>query len=366
MYRYLSLSGIILALVLVGCRKHVEAIAVFPDGSAMFVTHASDIVNTEPGDTESAEPLPAQVNGWRLTEQKKTNPEGQEILVQTAYKEIGPGKVSPNSYAPPNAQDKEIFLSFPTEIRIEQRDDGKYYHFRRIYRKRDWAKIDNLRQGFDEEIKKLVEKQPEQLTTEERLTLTRLLARRRAIEVLSFFDEAIATTGFQVSQYLYLTIRDKLRIIFEDEELIEEYAKCLFENGNGEKGKVLEEESNSRINNTIRKGLLEGGVSAAMTEEVLASYRKAVRTWKITDELSDDNWELTVVLPGKIIAHNSANSPQNPQFPEPKEDTTPDLAPLARKLDASKAEYSSILFEFKGEALHDRDVVLMATSVVRD
>ena len=92
MYRYLSLSGIILALVLVGCRKHVEAIAVFSDGSAMFVTHASDIVNTEPGDTESAETVTStgkrvEIDGAKENQPGRSRDSGPKPLTRKSVRE---------------------------------------------------------------------------------------------------------------------------------------------------------------------------------------------------------------------------------------------------------------------------------------
>ena len=81
------------------------------------------------------------------------------------------------SYADPGTEAELADLRYTTDLTVESRPDGRYYHFRRTYHGREAHRLGYLRERFleSEALKKIGAKPPEQLNDDDRQEFMRLL-----------------------------------------------------------------------------------------------------------------------------------------------------------------------------------------------
>jgi hypothetical protein len=165
MSRFLCCAAATL-LGVAACIKRSERITILADGSTLLQT----AIEGDAADLRNGDALPESGAGWTVEERSETDQEGREKLTRTAHRQLAPGQPWPDSYAVAGSDVEELVLHFPTMLTIEQRPGGTYYHFRRVYLRRDHA-----RTAFEpeqilesDEMRELQQKKPEELTPEER------------------------------------------------------------------------------------------------------------------------------------------------------------------------------------------------------
>lgn len=365
----------------IGCIKRSETITIFEDGRVRLET---EIVG-DPDDVLNGDAMPTALSGWQVTDRTETDAEGKEELTRIAKREIPAGQPLPSSYAPLDSRLDLIALQFPTTVTIEQRPDGTYYHFKRVYRRRDYAGVQYWKDKVMEsdEIKSVTQKEPEQVTRGERTKLAEALIDIEAKQTAAFVEQAGLAIPDGISQDALLHARRAASNVFASNELTNQVIGLLGENDDAAADDLagIEREVFSRVREAIAAGLADAGVRRTVVDQFLNQYELAREAFATTEDLGDETWLVGVVMPGRVIAHNSSGDPGR-KFAELLEpvaqvgvtrQSTIEATVRVEK-DGQAQDVTSILsyesrsnkvaWEFDGEALRDRDVVLMATSFV--
>ena len=374
------------ALVLattIGCIKRSETITIFEDGRVRLET---EIVG-DPDDVHNGGAMPTAQSGWQVTDRTETDAEGKEELTRIAKREIPAGQPLPSSYAPPDSRLDLIALQFPTTVTIEQRSDGTYYHFKRVYRRRDYADVQYWKDKVTEsdEIKAITQKEPDQVTQEERAKLAEALIDIEANQTAAFVEQAGLAIPNGISQDALLQARRGASNVFEANELTDRVIELLGKNDDAAADELagIEREVFSRVREGIETGLADGGVRRAVIDQFLNQYELAREAFATTEDLGDETWFVGVEMPGRVIAHNSSGDPGQKfaEMLQPVEqegvtrqstiETTVRVEKNGQAQDVTSIQtYESrsnkVAWEFDGKALRDRDVVLMATSFVQN
>ncbi len=328
-------SGTI-AACLAGCIKRFETIRISPDGTAdLQVVFKGTPDDIHDGDASLESPGPWTVKD-ELVEKARDD---EDELTRTATLTVEPGEEFPTHYAGDDAELAELALSMSTSLRIEPGPDGTYYHFKRIYHRRDLARVNYFRQAHLEDgFEKLEDKEPEELTDEDLHSIANAVVAFEGVKTLVLAEAAAESFDPPLPQEEWLAIHAAIAEVFQQVDL-EEVARLL---------QMQDEEADAAIADAVREvsSAIErritqilnrrdpSGLAAAM---YLEQFDRERQRYAITEDLQDEAWEVTVQLPGTIVGHNSLGA---------------------------QAEGGEIKWEFDGDCLNDRDQVLMATSVV--
>ena len=370
MSRQLAVAALLTALVACGCLKRTEFITVFPDGSVHLITQIAG----DPDDVANGDAMPAEESDWHVSERIETDDEGKGTLIRMAHRRAPVGQACPTSYAPAGSPAEEYVLRFPTSVTVERGAGGVYYHFRRTYHARLWARIEYWRKRFLEtdEIKGLGEKAPEELTDEDRSTLARALICFEGEKTADFVDQSMENVTPAVPQDTWLKARQAARQVYDVEKLTDTVTALLKDEDVGHGVKEVEQDLQKHVLSAVRTALSDGHVSADVTRRILDGYHLARTAHQVTEDLGDEDWEVKVYLPGKIIAHDSSEQEKPDDFDpaqaldELSEEPEVHLGSLITQMAELdfKPGFQSITWSFNGKALYDRDVTLMATSFV--
>lgn len=371
-----AIAAVTLAAGLSGCVKRGEIITVFPDGAALLLTQ----VQGDPGDVAEGDPLPTEAAGWQVSERIETDNDGKRTLNRVASRRVLPRAEFPSTYAAASDPKAPYALRFPTSVTIERRPEGTYYHFRRVYEARPWWRVQYWRKQFVEsdELKRIGEKPPAEVTTEERTQIAQALIGYEAAKTLEFLDDAYESLDAPLSQHVYLEARQRVADLHEQEKLLADSVAILEASGRkndtdasgndaGAEFEALEQRLRANVVETVGTSLAERRVPAAAIDRLLAGYRNARTYFDLTDDLSDEDWTVIAVLPGTIVAHNSRKEAPKPlDLAEVGDSEEAEYVALAEEIAGLgyKPGFMTIQWSFDAEALHDRHVSLMATSFV--
>jgi hypothetical protein len=338
-----SLLANLLALVtlaLSACLERKEHITVRPDGSvrwrATFVTDSLDELYT--GDA-----VPRLIGGWIVQEQTERDDNGKEKFTLTAEANFKRGAELPSNYALRGQFDADACLQFPTTVHVQKRSDGTYYHFHRTYSARKFAEIDFERNRLLQEPLKGIGTEPADWTDENRLTIAKAFASFEMQKLLIFARGAFKHALPEAPQDKWLAVRDDLQsfLITMDHQamadLIQPKKSAEDQDDDGPKRIAAE---TRKFRDTIEERLKNdlralAGLDGAKVNAVMGEYDRRKKEWDVTEDLDDDAFEITVDMPGEIVASNADSQ------------------------DGRRA-----VWQFKGEQLHDREIEMMATSRV--
>ncbi len=320
-------------LAATGCLKRRETIQVQPDGwSRIVVELDGDPQDVMEGDASFADPGP-----WSVDDEFRTNNDGEQQLCRTAILDIAPGAPFPTHYAGNDEELSKASLTMTTELTLEQRPDGTYYHFKRVYHRRAWAEVGYFRTKLMEEhATRFGDKDFEDMDRDERLEVARTLINVESTKTVALSQKAARAIQPRLNQLEWLAVRQGISQAFENIDP----ARMVELLGSPDSGaeiqaqvRLISEEIERRIAGILDNEDATGGRTQAFLQQ-LEFQRLA---FLISEDLNDEDLEFTLKLPGTIVGHNSLNE-----------------AP----------EGGSISWAFGGGALHDRDHVLMASSFV--
>lgn len=320
--------------LLPGCLERKETITVHRDGRVEFLTE----IEGDPADFEGGDALPNEEAGWSVEDGvKKEN--DKETKRRMAKMTVAEGKPLPDAYVDSDNPLHEIALRFPTEVKIEKRSDGVYYHFRRVYKAREHARYAIYQKAIqeNEQLKSLAGKDPSELTDDERRTLVGALRDAEAGKRAEFLMAGYEAMKERWPQHYYLVARETLLTSFAQADI--ESLVTLLSQPEGP-GRDLEIGARSEAwlkeaDEAVVRALRELGAREPEIAAFYAAVQKEQDRRGVTEDIGDERWSVRVLLPGELIAHN------------------------APKLDDGVPTW-----EFHAELLHDRDHVLMATSRV--
>ncbi len=299
-----------LAASLLGCMKRKETIKVAPDGSVtMRLQYEADSLE----ELEEGDAIPSAEAGWKVKRDVKIEEDGDEEHEFTAEKVFPPGAGLPCHYADPGDPDADLCLQFPTRLTIEQRSDGTYYHFYRVYpTRRNWARLNRI-------AEKKLEGPDEQLGDKEKWTQDDWLV---ALEALVKF-ELVKMTTFARSAFLeafpdgaqdgWLNVRTALHGVTEELDG-DRVAALLAESDDEACERELEAEAEAFEASAMARmtsALAGSGYEPRRIAEYENRYQWHKRHYEISEDLGDESFKIKVQMPGEIVAANADSIDEN-------------------------------------------------------
>ncbi len=333
---------VVLGLALAGCLERRERLVVSDDGSVLAQLEYTASDQSEFGGAIASDAMPTAQAGWEI-EQFERDRNGDRSFVLKASREFGPYEPLPPNFAGIGDRNADAYLQSETEVRIEDRPDGTYYSFRRLYPRRDWAEIAALRKTLiDDPLESLKGTSPEQMTEAQRqlvvnamtsfesakLRYVARLACREAASDLAldrWFLVDHALEGLEISR----DSRDVVAVLFDPKTDDDRRLKVWTE-----AQAAFEADAFNVLDHVFR---VQCGLPIRVRRAVEGRMRLLLKSLAVTEGLSDDSFEITVVLPGKIVGTNG-------------------------QVGAGR----EVHFQFRGDDLRDRDRELLVSSVVQD
>jgi len=314
-----------MSLSLSGCLERKERITVREDLSAWIACEFTGHIQ----DVEEGDAMPSKAGGWSAF----TEPVEEDQLKLTATLEIPAGAELPATFA---AEDDPGALRFPTSLIREERADGIYYHFRRVYLGRDEARYMWLKRAMEQDSRtqELLRADVETLTDGERATLIEHIREIETEKELRYIEAGIAALEGRGQD---VGLRIRAAVVQAGEAFDSQAARALLT----QPASPQRDEAISAIADRYLQSLREAADHAVRAErltpaEVLAfraAEERERRARQVTEDLQDERWEVTVAMPGLIVAHN-----------------------------ATRVDNQGATWEFDGQMLMDRDHTLMVTS----
>ncbi|MCG8405268.1 MAG: hypothetical protein MI923_08740 [Phycisphaerales bacterium] len=333
-------AALVTLLAGTGCLERKEKIEVRPDGSVTVKLKYKGTAD----ELDSMDAMPSADAGWLLTrtiEENQGNNEQNEVkYVVRSKRKFASGDELPSSYAEADDPDADLYLAFPTTVVADRREDGTYYHFRRVYMPRKWAYVSYWENRFfNEEIEELGGKPTEELTREEQVKIFKAFVLFEAHSQMEFAKAALGECDPELPSDCWLKTRSALMERFNRinyHKLVERYAETPEE----ERPARFESEYEALIAEareiTFQSLRDVAGYNDAKLAEFELAYDREKHYHEITDEQGAHQFKIMVNLPGEIVAHN------------------------ADRLDQGEDGY--LVWEFNGEAFRDRPFELEAIS----
>lgn len=322
-----------LIFIMSGCIERTETIHVEPDGTVYLQV----VFRGDPDDIRTGDALLSQPGPWSVVDTVQLQDDGSEKLIRTATLTIKPGERLPDQYCPENSDLSGVALSMPTFLRIEEKSDGTYYHFRRDYERRDWACINYFRRKLVEhELEAIQGKKLADVPAEQRESLVRGLVEYEKAKVIGLAWAANETLYPQLEQDQWLVLRQGLDDVYNriDIKRIVEILQMKDQQA-GEEIRPLTEEISLQIHRVISQTLSEVDATGLRGQRFVEQFEIERQRHMISEDLQDESWQVSVQLPGRLVGHNG-----------------------------DYVEGNVVIWKFAGDAINDRDQTLMATSVV--
>lgn len=325
-----------------GCLERYETITVNADGSAVlksvFKGDVQDVTDAR-GDA-----IPGVGSAWIVRDEPDAG--DAKKMTRTAEMSVGAGQRFPSTYL---ALESDVrasrVLNFPTSVRVmpaaaDERGVARtYYDFKRTYERREDARYTLARRVMEKDgaIKALEGKGPKELTEEDRVKIVRALARMETEKYAQFADAGVIAVGEEWPQEIGLMVRqapaDHVAMLDPMP-----FAKLLGEEESEDRNAKITAAS-AAFHDGLRDAVVKRMESLGVSKESQARFMSAAEAEAnrrgVTEDLSDEKWEVRVTLPGVIIAHNG-----------------------------DRVEGNTVVWTFGAEHIMDRDQVLMASSRV--
>ncbi len=351
-----------------GCVLRKESITVSRDGSTTLAVEISGSVE-ELADMIA---LPSADSGWDVVRTYGME-DGKEQLELKSTRRFAPGEALPRTFAAESDTDADLYLGFPTQVRVEERDDGTYFFFHRTYTPRPWAYVRHWQEVFleDDDIKKLSDRPVEELNKEERRSVIRAFAGAEAFRQLELARAALAESNPDLPVEHRLFARQALLGVYRDYDLLSDddsptgFGEALLApvdpNARAvsdeldraiERCDAMDEEPRGACYEVEAARLLDEGYTALRRSlgndagldplelvDFDRAYERAQRRYDVSDRLGGQFFEIEVTLPGTLVGHNG-----NKVDVDPRGGTT------------------EIMWRFDGKAFRDRTHELIAVS----
>ena len=339
---------VLVIVSLLGCVKREETIKVARDGGVTIRVEYHDADSL--AELHEGDAAPSEEGGWTVREWSaptgNDNGKPVEEYGLAAEKSFPPGTPLAGSFARPGDEDAGLYLAFPTGLTIERRPDGIYYHFYRAYPKRpNWARLDAKSkescEGIDEHVG---ERDVDEWTADDWLFVLKRLIPLEAAKMATFARSALRDAAPEAPQDAWLRVRAALRAMEKEMDYNRLVDALTSAEDDEEQVRVIEAEAETveaeamdRMTSALEEVV---GRDTRLTEEFAERYEWHKRYQEISEDLSDEGFEITIEMPGEIVAAN------------------------ADKLEGNRATW-----EFDGEDLRDHgldEFELMVTSRVNE
>jgi hypothetical protein len=329
------------ALVLIwfpACVERKEHLSISPDGAVLYqIEHKTDSIE----ELYQGDAVPMLAGGWMVQQQEEQDDQGRVTYTLLAEAAFGPKNKLPESYALRKDPDADLTLQFPTSLSIEQRSDGMYYHFARTYPGRSWAQIELLREGLVERPMQDFDDVPlEDWTPGQRITAVNALASFETEKALVFARAAFKHTTPQAPQDGWLGVGQHMRDCLAQMDhkslakLLEPKESLVEEQKRQEELTTQTKRFEEALADQFKQALRDrAGYDGSQVQQFFVEYDRQRKAYQITQDLGDDQFEITVEMPGEIVASN-----------------------------ADSASATTAVWNLQGQMLRDREVELLVTS----
>lgn len=337
MNRSIMLAAISSALLLsAGCLERKETITVQPDGSVRFEV----VVDGDPSDFVGADPLPSKLTGWAVKDESYKDANDHDKQTRTARRRVRAGQPLPDSYAKPDTESYETALRFPTELTVEKRRDGTYYHFDRVYESREFARYNYYRQRVDDVIGDnglLKDTTIDALSDEDRLKVLTAFFYVEQGKHIEYVRSGVEAVGDVWPRRYGLLLEQTLKDHFASFDL-QPLADLLAQPDYPGRDESINEFGDAMIStypDVLERKMSQMHVSEGQVQAFFDGYALEKQRHEVTEDLQDEKFEIRVTMPGEIVAH-----------------------------DGDKVEGSTVTWEFDAKAMNDRSQTVRVTSRV--
>jgi hypothetical protein len=334
-----SFVGFLAFALLPGCVKRTETITVNKDGSVKLEVK----VEGDRADMESGAPPLGRAHGWEFDEKIEKQDDDKENIIRTVRTTIPPGRPIPAAYPTNDPEGEALALQHPTTVTIERRADGTYYHFRRVFEARPWAYLNYYHQVLIEEpLERSGDKSPDELSPEKKQELVQNIIHLEGMKHLTHARRAALAIDPPMRQDHWVRIHAAVKEALDevDTELVLELLEQSWSEEDSDDAVAgeltkLADQLNERITDAVRKTLLHLGMSKRYVAAFGDAIAEEKRRFAITEDYGDEKWDVYLSMPGRLIGHNGDS------------------------IDEGKIKWS-----IDGKGFYDREVELLATSVV--
>jgi hypothetical protein len=326
------LAAVVLSLP--ACIRRTETIQVEPDGTIRLAVE----FDGDASDVRGGDAMLTDAGPWAVTDVERVE-DDKPKLMRTATLTVAPGEPVPGDYAGGDAELAALALQMSTTLEVEERPEGTYYHFRRVYLQRDWARIDHYRRELVEnQLNQLDEKKFEEMSPDNQRTVARAFIDFEMVKSLVLAEAAAEQMIPPMPQMPRLAIHSSIRDVYQavDVDVVVQILTMEHEDSAGAIQAEVERVAAAQEQAAI-DALTNYDPTGAMATAYLHQLDLERERFAISEDLQDESFEVKLRLPGNIVGHNSFQS---------------------------VSDDGEITWEFDGRALNDRDEALLATSVV--
>lgn len=332
-YFTIALTAVI-SFLLFGCLERKEHITVKADTTVIIEANFStESIN----ELIEGDALPSLQAGWFAEDSVIENDEGKKTFHISAQAIFPPDVELPKNFAALDDINPDLYLQFPTSLKIEQRDDGTYYHFYRKYERRPWANLETLKQQLlNEPLKEFEGKGLEELAKNDRSKLLKAFVDFESAKLITFARKAFLEVSPDLPQDYWLNVHQSMNQ-FKNEINYDRLLALMEIPDKDERDEALETEAEqwelatiNRLRQALKEHCYLGG---SQIRNFMQRYDWHSRYYKITEDLGDDTFEITVEMPGEIVVSN-----------------------------ADSVKGNEATWKFDGTQIRDRDLELMVTS----
>lgn len=337
--RRMLLVGVTCGVLTAGCVKRTETITVGQDGSVEIRLEYKG----DRKDMENGAPALARAPGWEFEEVVTKNNQDEEEITRTSVAAFAPGQALPAAYPTDDFEGAALAVRHPTTLVVETRGSDSYYHFRRVYKANPWAFVKDwervlieepLARGGDNE-------NLEDMSPAKKQELVENIIHFVAEKQLAFARRAALSLKPPLVQDDWLELRQAVMVavatVDTDEvlELLEAQYEQADDGAGSDQLAELADQISGRIAGVIQPTLRRLGLERRYVAAFEREFERERRTFAITEDYQDDQWEIIVRMPGRIVGHNG-----------------------------DEVEGSEVKWEFDGRRFFDRDHELLVTSKV--
>ena len=327
-----AMAGVYVVSVLGGCVKHEETITVSPDG----VVHLKIEVAGDREDMENGAPALARAPGWEFHEHLVIKEDDDQEICRRIETTIPAGHPIPATYPTADSDGQALVIQHPTTLIVERRRGDTYYHFRRVFEPRPWAFVNYWRNIFSEEYGDI---DPDEMGREQTVELVEKLLGVGRRKELALINAAWRTMDEPWPQDVRLAVYDAVSRAVSDVDM--DRLVDLLESGEkdddevGDELDALTRRIEEQVAEETRDAIRESGISERRADSFQALLQRERRRFVITEDYQDEEWDIRLEMPGTLLGHNG-----------------------------DEIVDGRVRWELKGDMFYDRQVELLATSMV--
>lgn len=339
MMRLRGLPALLLgALLLSGCLEREEAVTITPDG-ALEVVHT---IRGDAGDLDAGAARYPTVGPWEARREVRRRDDGQEEHVLVARARFASAAEVPTHFGAPGEPAGSL-LAVTTRLEVVGEAGATRYVFARTYGAREWGDYRVLHaHAFDGQVRALLAPEKggfDALSPAEQDRLLEAVIDWERGKAQRWAEQALglAAPDRADAPLARLAAQDAVSAFFA-RELPVERARALLDLARAEPARLegelraLQARHDAEVSEALRRALGLGPHQAARLRDALAAERRA---FEVTEDLGDERFVVRLRLPGRVERH-----------------------------DADAVEDGALVWRFSGEELRDREVTLLATSVL--